>query len=338
MPRKRGRQDKGGAGQEPSTPATADAPILTTPPRSCVAVETPATPATPELKRAKTHAEAVAKVSIGFWREQAMKKEDERFLLQLEVGELKEALSSSEAEVAKLKAELVKVREEVGSYYFQILSERSNAKFADREKEALMQEVLLAKAEVEGLRKTVKKHEEDKAEVEAERERRSRVLNSGMQSEMVGATATGTQTARRTYASVVAQTEDTGEKMNIDGPSWAFGGDGGRMAGPTTKEPAGTTPVGDRPVRAFVVHGVACSGQWAHRSREIEKAFGCRGGGVIGMRWLLQWGRRRGRSFTSMVVYLRKAIPTTEAMYVRVWGRRHRVEEYQWDRQPRQPG
>ena len=35
-------------------------------------------------------------------------KEKERFELQLEVGELKEALSSSEAEVAKLKAELMK--------------------------------------------------------------------------------------------------------------------------------------------------------------------------------------------------------------------------------------
>ena len=85
--------------------------------------------------------------------------------------------------------------------------------------------------------------------------------------------ATGTQTARRTYASVVAQTEDTGEMMD---------------------KSAGTMPVGDRPVRAFVVHGVACSGPWAHRSREMEKAFGCRGGGVIGMRWLLQRGAGGG--------------------------------------------
>ena len=69
----------------------------------------------------------------------------------------------------------------------------------------------------------------------------------------------------------------------------------------------------------------------------MEKAFGRKGGGIIGMRWLLQWGRTRGRSFTSMVVYLRRAIPTAEDMYVRVWGRRHKVEEYQWDRQPRQP-
>ena len=64
----------------------------------------------------------------------------------------------------------------------------------------------------------------------------------------------------------------------------------------------------------------------------MEKAFGRRGGGVVWMRWLLQWGRRRGRrrgrSFTSMVVYLRRAIPTAEVMLVHVWGRRHRVEEY----------
>ena len=162
-----------------------------------------------------------------------------------------------------------------------------------------MQQLLVAKVEAEGLRETVRRHEERKAEVEAGRERRRRVVDSGMQSGVVGVTAIGAQTMERSYASVVAQTEDTGEKMDMDGPS---GGDGGQPAGPMTKKPTGTTPVGDHPVRAFVVHGVACSGPWAHRSRDMEKAFGRRGGGVIGMRWLLQWGRRRGRSFTSMVV------------------------------------
>ena len=103
------------------------------------------------------------------------------------------------------------------------------------------------------------------------------VAAMGMQSEAAGVTATGAQTARRTYASVVAQTEDTGEKMYVDGPSGASGGDSGQPAGPATKK-----PVGDRPVRAFVVHGVACSGPWAHRSREMEKAFGRRGGASLG--------------------------------------------------------
>ena len=42
---------------------------------------------------------------------------------------------------------------------------------ADREKKTLMQELLLAKAEAEGLRETVRRHEEGKAEVEAERKK-----------------------------------------------------------------------------------------------------------------------------------------------------------------------
>ena len=107
MPRKQGRQ---GAGLGPCTPATADAPIPTSPPRSCVAVETPATPATPEPKRAKTHEVVVAEVRMEFWRKEAMKKEDERFLLEWEVGELKEALRSSEGEGVKLRAELREVK------------------------------------------------------------------------------------------------------------------------------------------------------------------------------------------------------------------------------------
>ena len=60
MARKRGRQDKGVAGPGSSTPATADAPIPTTPPRPGEgAVETPATPAMPEPNRAKRAIEEI---------------------------------------------------------------------------------------------------------------------------------------------------------------------------------------------------------------------------------------------------------------------------------------
>ena len=107
---------------------------------------------------------------------------------------------------------------------------RTHTEFANREKEALMQEVLLAKAEVEGLRETARSYEEGAAEVEAERERRSRVVDRGMQSEVAGVTATGAQTIGRTYASVVAQTEDTGEKMDVDGASRGSRG-GGQLVG-----------------------------------------------------------------------------------------------------------
>ena len=93
----------------------------TTPPRPDTgAVETPATPVTPAPKRAKTHEERVAEAKREldeFWKNQPMEREDARFLLELEVGELKEALSSFEAEVAKLKAELEAERTMVGSLH-----------------------------------------------------------------------------------------------------------------------------------------------------------------------------------------------------------------------------
>ena len=107
---------------------------------------------------------------------------------------------------------------------------------------ALWGELLVKRREVEALQKSLKEFEVGKAELEAEMEaerERRRVVHEGTQSGAAEVTAAGTQTAKRTYANVVAQTEDTGKMMD---------------------KPAGTTPVGDRPVRAFVVHGVACSG------------------------------------------------------------------------------
>ena len=55
------------------------------------------------------------------------------------------------------------------------------------------------------------------------------------------------------------------------------------------------------------------------------------------MPWLLQWNWTRGKLYSSVVVYIRKVIPTADDMYVGMHGRRHRVEGYQWDRQPRLP-
>ena len=197
----------------------------------------------------------------------------------------------------------------------------------------LLHGLLLARSEAHDLRATIQVHVEREEEMKRERERRGRVIDCGVQSDIVRVTTVGAQTVERTYASVVAQTEVTGEEMDVDEASSSSRGMGS-LSGDSTEKPAGTTPVGDHPVRAFVVHGVACNGPWAHRSREVENVFGRRGGSVIGMRWLLQWGRRRGRPFTSMVVYLGRAI-TTVGDSVRLWGKRHRVEEYQWNRQPR---
>ena len=48
-------------------------------------------------------------------------------------------------------------------------------------------------------------------------------------------TATGAQTMGCSYASVVAQTEDTGENMEVDGPSRASGGELGASRGGSEK-------------------------------------------------------------------------------------------------------
>ena len=52
------------------------------------------------------------------------------------------------------------------------------------------------------------------------------------------------------------------------------------------------------------------------------------------MRWLLQQNRRRGKAFSSLVVFLKRAVRTAESMYVKIRGRKHMVEEYEWGRRP----
>ena len=92
------------------------------------------------------------------------------------------------------------------------------------------------------------------------------------------------------------------------------------------------TPTSAYLTRAFVVHGIACSGPWTQKIQEAERAFGGRGGGVIGVRWLLQGYRRRGKAFSSLVVFVKRAMQAATDMYVRIRGRKHKVEEYKWDR------
>ena len=177
---------------------------------------------------------------------------------------------------------------------------------AGREKEALMQELLRAKAVAEGLMKKVKYYEKRETEwrelgkswerkwrerEEALTEVRRLGVDRGTQSEGAEVAAAGTQTTRRSYASVAAQAGEEGttrnkeDQMDMDGLSRGSRGESNMPADSATKAtevPAGVTPMVSHPVRAFVVHGVACSGPWAHRSREMEKAFGRRGGCVLG--------------------------------------------------------
>ena len=65
---------------------------------------------------------------------------------------------------------------------------------------------------------------------------------------------------------------------------------------------------------------------------DAERAFGRKGGGVIGVRWLLKGYRRRGKAFSSLVVFLKRVVTTATDMYLRVRGRKQKVEEYLWDR------
>ena len=61
----------------------------------------------------------------------------------------------------------------------------------------------------------------------------------------------------------------------------------------------------------------------------MERAFGRKGGGVISVWWLLQQYQSRGKAFSPLVVFLKRAVGTTESMYVKIRGRKYIVEEYE---------
>ena len=42
--------------------------------------------------------------------------------------------------------------------------------------------------------------------------------------------------------------------------------------------------------------------------------------------------RRRRKTFSSLVVSVKRAVQTAADMYVRIRGRKHKVEQYRWDR------
>ena len=162
-------------------------------------------------------------------------------------------------------------------------------------------------------------------------------MEKAVQTEVRGVLVAGTQTERRTYASILAQTEEVnigGEstaKMDIDTPPPPTNTPMSPAAPPSANT-TNATPTSAHLARAFVVHGIACSGPWTPKIQEAERAFRERGGGVIGVRWLLQGYRRSGKTFTSLVVFVKRAVQTAADMYVRIRGRKHKVEEYKWDR------
>ena len=130
--------------------------------------------------------------------------------------------------------------------------------------------------------------------------------------------AVDTQTTVRTYASVAAQVQevsDEGEatdKIDLDLPASPNTPTmKGKSSGvtPTPKPTEATTTLGHLS-RAYVLYGVVCHGFWQAHIQEVERAFGRKGGGVIGVRWLLQQHRRRRKAFSSLVVFLKWAVPT----------------------------
>ena len=105
----------------------------------------------------------------------------------------------------------------------------------------------------------------------------------------------GVQTVSRTYADVLSQTEKevaevevkrgtgiTDDEDMIDAPV-PKPTKLRPAASPSAKNPTNNTATG-RTARAFVVHGVACLGPMAANIQEVERAFGTKGGGVIGVR------------------------------------------------------
>ena len=315
MPRKRGRQDKGVIQHPCCSRCVA---TYTTPPQSRTGtVKPPDTPVTLEPKRAR--------------RAEGDEDEDEEINWELEAAnwrveaaKWKVKVTGSEAEAAVDKLQWMKGEEERDNLRERVRSLGVLVAVMSKElnevrgvKKQLGRELLKMKREAdskaEGTQRVCDAEFRDlkaplqfyretlAAERAREKERSDGGIDKSTQSGGIEVAAMGTQTARRTYASVMAQTEEasntqsTEDRMDVDGTSKAPRGESNMPDDLATKKLAGTMPVGGRPVRAFVVHRVACSGPWAHRSREMEKAFGCRGGGVIGMRWLLQWDRRRGR-------------------------------------------
>ena len=47
------------------------------------------------------------------------------------------------------------------------------------------------------------------------------------------------------------------------------------------------------------------------------------------MRWLPQKHRRRGKAFNSLVVFLKRAVPNAQSIYMKMRGQKHIVEEYE---------
>ena len=328
MPRKRGKQVKGVA--ELSGPPTR--------PQQQVHIRATSPPATPAPKRVKwvglfgdlreegdlnTHrVEKTADELLAEWTA----------VMEKEWVKLKEAY----ARVRMLEEELEEVEEKWTAKLEDAVEEIGLLKKEKEEGMAAANEKLAAvSAECKGRRKEIAPLRGAIANMK--KGKRDKEVEKAVQTEVTEVLVAGTQTERRTYASILAQTEEvsiggeTTDRMDIDTPPPPTN----KPTSPATTPLANTlnaTPTSAHLSRAFVVHGIACSGPWTQKIQEVERAFGRRGGGVISVRYLLQGYRRRGKTFSLLVVCVKSVVQTAANMYVRVRGRKHKVEKYKWDR------
>ena len=118
--------------------------------------------------------------------------------------------------------------------------------------------------------------------------KRDKEVEKAVQTEVKGVLVAGTQTERRTYASILAQTEavsiggENTDKMDVDTPPPPTNTPTSPAATPSANT-TNATPTSSHLGRDFVVHGIACSGPWTQKIQGAERAFGRRGGGVIGV-------------------------------------------------------
>ena len=112
--------------------------------------------------------------------------------------------------------------------------------------------------------------------------------NKGNQTELPQVHEGETQTPTRTYASVVVQTEvkEKGVGKHTDRMDKDSTAPRSEVTAdpPSPKSHNKDTSVALAPTsRAFIVYGVACIGPMTNKIWEIERAFGRKGGGIIGV-------------------------------------------------------
>ena len=278
MPRKRGRPEKGVA--DLSGPPT-------TPPQVRIHATSP--PATPAPKRVKwvkgflcdipclpgneyaRKIELTAEELDKEWQEVVDKQAERYSVLRQRVLALEEELQEVEEKWAEKLEDAV---EEIGM----LKKEKEEGMAAANEKLAAVS------AECKGRGKEIATLRGAVANMK--KEKRDKEVEKAVQTEVTEVLVAGTQTERRTYASILAQTEEVSiggentDKMDID----ILPPPTNKPTSPATTPLANTsnaTPTSAHLSRAFVVRGIACSGPSTQKIQEVERAFGRRVAGVI---------------------------------------------------------